>query len=87
MITQMQKYLDSQKKKSEVTSRLLEIKALEETPELRAERETLTKKQGEVEIAFRKALAEVRGRGRADRDHLRCGRTGASTADRAGVRG
>ena len=60
MITQMQKYLDSQKKKSEVTSRLLEIKALEETPELRAERETLTKKQGEVEIAFRKALAEVR---------------------------
>ena len=60
MMETMRKYLDEQGRKSEITSRLLEIKALEETPELRAERETLTKKQGEVEIAFRKALAEVR---------------------------
>ena len=60
MTTQMQTYLDVQATKSGITSRLLEIKALEETPELRAERETLTKKQGDTEIAFRKALAEVR---------------------------
>ena len=60
MTTQMQTYLDVQATKSGIISRLLELKALEETPELRAERETLTKKQGEAEIAFRKALAEVR---------------------------
>ena len=60
MTTRMQTYLDVQATKSGITSRLLEIKALEETAELRSERETLTKKQDETEIAFRKALAEVR---------------------------
>ena len=60
MNSQMQTYLDVQATKSGITSRLLEIKALEETAELRSERDSLTKKQGEVEIAFRKALAEVR---------------------------
>ena len=59
MTATMTKYLDVQKQKSEVVSRLLEIKALEETPELRTERESLTQKQATVETEFRAALLAV----------------------------
>ena len=59
MTTTMKTYLDVQKQKSEVVSRLLEIRALEETPELRTERTTLEEKQATVETEFRTALVAV----------------------------
>ena len=59
MTTTMKTHLDAQKTRSEVVSRLLEIRALEETPELRAERTTLEQKQATVETEFRSALVAV----------------------------
>ena len=60
MNSQMQTYLDVQATKSGITSRLLEIKALEETAELRSERDSLTTEQAKVEKEFKAALAELR---------------------------
>ena len=62
MTTTMKKYLDAQKTRSEVVSRLLEIRLTPEpqlTPELRAEVTTLTEKQATVEGEFRSALVAV----------------------------
>ena len=62
MTSQMRKYLDLQGEKSEVTSRLLEIRLTPEpqlTPELRAEVTTLTEKQAVIEGEFRSALVAV----------------------------
>ena len=63
MTTKMQNYLAVQKKKSEITSRPLEIRLTPEpqlTAELRQEVTTLTEKQAEVEKEFKAALAGVR---------------------------
>ena len=59
MTSTMQKYLDVQKQKSEVTSRLLEIRALEETPALMVERTELEGQQAKIETEFRSALSAV----------------------------
>ena len=64
MTSTMQKYLDVQTKKSEVTSRLLEIRLTPEpqlTPELRAETTTLTEKQAVIEGELRSSLLAVQG--------------------------
>ena len=62
MTTKMKQYLDVQKQKSEVTSRLLEIRLTPEhqlTPELRSSVSSLTEKQATIETEFRAALAAV----------------------------
>ena len=59
MTSKMKTYLDAQKTRSEVVSRLLEIRALEETPALKVERTELEQKQATVETEFRSALVAV----------------------------
>ena len=62
MTSKMKTYLGAQKTRSEVVSRLLEIRLTPEpqlTPELRSEVTTLTAKQATVETEFRAALLEV----------------------------
>ena len=62
MTSKMRAYLDVQKKKSEVTSRLLEIRLTPEhqlTPELREEVTILTEQQAKLEGEFRSSMLAV----------------------------